>query len=76
MATILMRTKSAAVIVPPTSSEREAAINRGRAMREIMENLDKDGELSKRIDDYWRKLESYSGRRKPKSQATRAARKK
>jgi hypothetical protein len=43
-------------------------------MREIMDNLDTKGELSKWLNEYSRTFEKYSGARK--SQSSRAARKK
>lgn len=58
-----MATKSAVIEddLLPTPAEIEAARNSARAMKQIMDNLDKQGELTKFLHDYRRILENYSG---------------
>ncbi len=72
-----MAMKSAAVAPPPPDTspiELEAAANRGRAMKEIMNDLDKGGQLTKFLNEYSRKIEHYVGG--TKAGGSRAAKKK
>lgn len=58
----LMAIKSAALVplAPDVNPlELEAATNRARAMKEILEDLDK-GDLHKFLDEYSRKIEHYA----------------